>query len=92
MPRLRRAMYRDCSMAFRGRAITVDWSSNRITVHAPANADAAAKATGLPFRIAGGSNGRFLSLLVPVTGAGDTLSFLLDSSNLRGTLVMSGPI
>ncbi|MEW5918782.1 MAG: hypothetical protein AB1762_20440 [Gemmatimonadota bacterium] len=71
--------------AFLGRVITVDWSADRITVHGPTTDTQARDA--LPMRAATGMSGRFYSAFVPVEGRFDTLWFLLDSGNLRGTLV-----
>jgi hypothetical protein len=58
-----------------------------VTVHAPADAAAALKRTGVPVRIATGESGRFYSALLPVAASRGGLWFLLDSGNIRGTPV-----
>lgn len=73
--------------AFDGRAITLDWARNTVTVVDPARADAVVRATGVPFRRATGDNGRFLSAIVSVRGTRDPLWFLLDSGNIKGLIV-----
>jgi hypothetical protein len=73
--------------AFQGSAVTLDWSRGTLTVHAPATADGAMAQTGVHVRVASGESGRFLSVLARVEGRREPLWFLLDSGNLRGTLV-----
>jgi len=73
--------------AFRGEVVTLDWAAGTLTVHAPAAAAAALTRTGVPARIATGDTGRFYSALLPVAASRGTLWFLLDSGNIRGTLV-----
>lgn len=73
--------------AFRGQVVTVDWAAGLLTVLGGARADSAALAGALPHRIATGESGRFFSALVRVDGAREPLWFLLDTGNLRGTLV-----
>lgn len=68
--------------AFRGHLVTIDWPGARIRVDDSADAGAS-----LPFRVATDTNGRFFSALVQVDGTAGALWFLLDSGNLRGTLV-----
>lgn len=72
--------------AFVGRVITIDWAADKVTVHGSGAADAAAR-EAVPFRDATGIAGRFHSVLLPVEGRFGRLWFLLDSGNLRGTLV-----
>jgi hypothetical protein len=73
--------------AFEGEVVTFDWSAGAVTVHAAADAAAALKRAGVPVRIATGDSGRFYSALVPVAASRGGLWFLLDSGNIRGTLV-----
>ncbi len=73
--------------AFEGDVVTLDWAAGRVTVHAPADAAGATMTSGVPVRIATGDNGRFYSALLPVAAARGGLWFLLDSGNIRGTLV-----
>ena len=73
--------------AFRGQVLTVDWPARRLTVHAPSTSDRALDADGVPFRMATGESGRMLTLFASVAGTRGALWFLLDSGNLRGTLV-----
>ena len=72
--------------AFRGRVLTLDWAAGDLTIHADADANRAAR-SALELRAATGDNGRFLSVLVPVASPRGRLWFLLDSGNIRGTLV-----
>jgi hypothetical protein len=73
--------------AFESEVVTLDWAAGTLTVHAPADAAAALTQTGVPVRIATGDSGRFYSALLPVAASRGTLWFLLDSGNIRGTLV-----
>jgi hypothetical protein len=73
--------------AFRGRAVTLDWAAGLVTIHGDRSADSAVARWGVPLRIATGDNGRFLSTLARVDGTAGPLWFLVDSGNLRGTLV-----
>jgi hypothetical protein len=73
--------------AFAARVVTVDWPNGTLTLHGPTHADSALAATGIPIRIASGESGRFLTVLVRVEGTHEPLWFLLDSGNLRGTLI-----
>jgi hypothetical protein len=73
--------------AFHGEVVTLDWRAGTLTVHAPADASAARKRTGVPVRIATGDSGRFYSAMLPVAASRGGLWFLLDSGNIRGTLV-----
>jgi len=73
--------------AFEGEVVTLDWAAGTVTAHAPADAAAALKRTGVPVRIATGDSGRFYSALLPVAASRGGLWFLLDSGNIRGTLV-----
>jgi Aspartyl protease len=78
--------------AFRGHVITIDWSGNAILVVDRSRERLAVAATGFPFRAATGETGRFLTAYVPVRAARDPLWFLLDSGNLRGTIVADSVI
>ena len=73
--------------AFGGEVVTLDWAAGMLTVHAPADAAAALTQTGVSVRIATGDSGRFYSALLPVAASRGGLWFLLDSGNIRGTLV-----
>lgn len=75
--------------AFRGQVVTIDWPAGTVIVHGPGTADAAVAASGIPFRTATGESGRFLTALARVDGRHEPLWFLLDTGNLRGTLVAS---
>ena len=55
--------------------------------HVPADAAAALQRTGVPVHMATGDSGRFYSALLPVAASRGGLWFLLDSGNIRGTLV-----
>jgi hypothetical protein len=73
--------------AFRGDVITIDWPAGALTVHAGEAGQAALQQHGLPARIATGESGRFFSAFVPVAASRGRMWLLLDSGNLRGTLV-----
>jgi hypothetical protein len=73
--------------AFRGHVISIDWNAGRVIVHSRREAQRALAANGVPIRIATGENGAGLAALVPVTGTAGPLWFLLDSGNIRGTLL-----
>lgn len=73
--------------AFRGQVITIDLRNRRLVVRGATLADSAVKDAGVEFRAGTGESGRFLSALVRVDGSRERLWFLLDSGNLRGTLV-----
>ncbi|MEI6670059.1 MAG: hypothetical protein WCP29_18065 [Acidobacteriota bacterium] len=73
--------------AFLGQVITIDWLSGSVRVHADSEAEPALRGHGVPVRIATGDNGRFCSVFVPVAAARGRLWFLLDSGNIRGTLL-----
>lgn len=73
--------------AFRGTVLTVDWAGDSVVAHGPSAADAAVAATGIPVRFATGSDGASLTALVEVQGRRGPLWLLLDSGNLRGTLL-----
>jgi hypothetical protein len=72
---------------FRGQVVTFDWPARQVIVHARRTSAAALAADGVPVRVATGESGRMLTALVEVAGRRGTLWFLLDSGNLRGTLV-----
>lgn len=78
LPRLEGVIALD---AFAGRVVRIDWAAGRIEVAAEA-AD-----PPLAVRWATGDAGRFLSAFARVDGPPGGLWFLLDSGNLRGTLV-----
>lgn len=73
--------------AFRGNVLTLDWGGDSIQVHGPAGADAALASSGVPLRPATGADGASLAALLPVAGRRGPLWLLLDSGNLRGTLL-----
>jgi hypothetical protein len=73
--------------AFRGDVITIDWRAGLLTVHDGRTAKAALQQHGLPVRIATGESGRFFSAFVPIAASTGRLWLLLDSGNIRGTLV-----
>lgn len=73
--------------ALRGQVVTLDWGADRIVLHAAATVDAALAASGIAVRRATGENGAALSVLAPARGRDRTLWFLVDSGNIRGTLV-----
>lgn len=73
--------------AFRGQVVTLDWPAGTLTLQGSATADSAARQSGVVVRWATGESGRFLTALVQVAGSREPLWFLLDSGNLRGTLV-----
>jgi len=73
--------------AFRGQVITLDWARNLLSVHSSADGERALATDGIAVRIATGENGSQLSVLTPVRAGTRPLWFLLDSGNIRGTLV-----
>jgi hypothetical protein len=73
--------------AFRGEVVTLDWAAATLTVHGRTDGEAAVRKSGVPVRIATGDGGRFYSALVPVSASRAMLWFLIDSGNIRGTLV-----
>ena len=73
--------------AFRGHVVTIDLAAGKVTVHSPETIDTALASSGVPFRPATGESGRFLSALARIEGRREPLWFLLDTGNLRGTLV-----
>jgi hypothetical protein len=73
--------------AFRGQVITLDWARNQLSVHSSADGERALATNGIAVRIATGENGSQLSVLAPVRAGNTPLWFLLDSGNIRGTLV-----
>ena len=75
--------------AFRGDVVTLDWPAGAVTVHGLADRAAALARHGVAVRVATGETGRMLSAFVPVAARKGRLWFLLDSGNLRGTLVGS---
>jgi len=84
LPRLHGLLALD---SFRGQVVTLDWAKNLLLLHSPVDAAVAVASHGLPIRLATGENGSALSVLVPVRGAQDQMWFLLDSGNVKGTLV-----
>jgi hypothetical protein len=73
--------------AFRGHVVTVDWPAGSLTIRGSATEDSAVADNGVTARLATGESGRFLTALLRVEGSREPLWFLLDSGNLRGTLV-----
>ena len=74
--------------AFRGQVVSLDWAASLVTVHSSTEAAAALRDHGVPSRFATGENGASLTALLPVPAMrGPNLWFLLDSGNIRGTLV-----
>ncbi len=73
--------------AFVGQVVTLDWPGGRLVVHAPHTSAAALDAGGIPYRAATGPTGRMLTVFAEVAGRRGPLWFLLDSGNLRGTLL-----
>lgn len=72
---------------FRGQVLTVDWPAGALLVRGSVTTSSALANTGVSLRLATGESGRFLTVFVPVGGTREPLWFLLDSGNLRGTLV-----
>jgi len=71
--------------AFRGQVVTFDWRKNELVV-------SGASVSRLPprtvrLRFATGEYGGALSVLMPVAAGQDRLWFLLDSGDIRGTLL-----
>jgi hypothetical protein len=73
--------------AFRGQVITIDWRTGSMVIRGSVTAESAIARTGISIRPATGESGRFLTAYVRVEGTREPLWFLLDSGNLRGTLV-----
>ena len=73
--------------AFRGQVLTVDWPAGALLVRGSVTTSSALANSGVSLRLATGESGRFLTVFVPVGGTREPLWFLLDSGNLRGTLV-----
>lgn len=75
--------------AFRGHVITLDWPMGEIRVHAGEQdpEENATAVSAVPYRVASGESGRFFTVLLPVQARRGLLWFLLDSGNIRGTLV-----
>jgi len=67
--------------------LTIDWPARRLTVHAASTSAAALAANGIPLRAATGDNGRTLTVLAEVGSRRGALWLLIDSGNLRGTLI-----
>ena len=70
--------------AFRGQVVTLDWERNEIVVSGDGDG---VPPGAVPLRFATGETGGALSVLLPVQGALDRMWFLLDSGNVRGTLL-----
>ena len=73
--------------AFRGQVLTLDWPGQRLVVHSAGTSESALRGAGVPVRVATGESGRFFSVFAPVAGRLGLLWFLIDSGNIRGTLV-----
>ena len=71
--------------AFRGQVITIDWRQNELVVSRPG--DSRRLQVAAPGRFATGESGGALSVLLPVGVAPERLWFLLDSGDIRGTLL-----
>jgi len=84
LPRLHGVLALD---SFRGQIVTLDWAQNVLIVHSAADGTDAITQHGLPIRVATGETGAALSVLVPVQDARDQMWFLLDSGDIKGTLV-----
>lgn len=69
--------------AFLGHVVTLDWSGSEIRVWPRG----AGPVRSTRVRIATGNSGRFVSAFAPVDTGGGTLWLLIDSGNLRGTVV-----
>jgi hypothetical protein len=69
--------------SFRGDVVTLDWTAGSLTLQPATSAVEARR----PIRFATGDSGASLTALLEVPGARGPLWFLLDSGNLRGTLV-----
>jgi hypothetical protein len=74
---------------FREQVLTVDWPGGRVLIHAPGANPAALGAGALSTRTATGESGRMLTVFASVAGQRGLLWFLIDSGNLRGTLIDS---
>jgi hypothetical protein len=73
--------------AFRGSVLTIDWKVCTVVIVGSSRQQQAIAASGMPMRPATGDAGRLLTAFVPARGTHENLWFLLDSGNLRGTLV-----
>jgi len=73
--------------AFRGHVFTLDWPAGQLQVHPDDEAGRIAASRGLTLRLATGDTGRTLEVFLPVDSTRGRLWFLLDSGNIRGTLV-----
>jgi hypothetical protein len=73
--------------AFRGQVLTLHWPEGSLLIRGTDSADSALANSGVAVRVATGESGRFLTALARVAGTREPLWFLLDSGNLRGTLV-----
>ncbi len=71
--------------AFRGQILALDWAKNELVV-VGTSGDASYPAP-VPLRYATGENGGSLTVLVPVSSAGNPAWFLVDSGDIRGTLL-----
>ena len=74
--------------SFRERMITLDWKDRLLTVHGSGSAPTVSRARP-SVRFATGDTGASLTVLLEVSGSRGPLWFLLDSGNLRGTLIGS---
>lgn len=75
--------------AFAGQVVTIDWPRGRVIVHSAASSSSALDTAGLEIRLATGETGRMLTAYAKVAGGRGPLWFLIDSGNLRGTLIDS---
>lgn len=72
---------------FRDQVVTFDWPGRRLRIHGGRDGLPPRSEALVPYRAATGETGGTLTVLVPVEGRRGPLWFLLDSGNLRGTLV-----
>jgi hypothetical protein len=84
LPRLHGVLSLD---AFRGQILTLDWERNALFVNSAPDGAKAIADSGVPIRLATGETGSALTALVPVRSAQTQAWFLLDSGNVKGTLV-----
>lgn len=84
LPRLNGVLALD---ALRDQVVTIDWPGRQLRIHGSRRGHEPRPQATLPYRAATGETGGTLTVLVPVEGRRGALWSLLDSGNLRGTLV-----
>lgn len=84
LPRLQGVLALD---ALRGQIVSLDWAHDQLIIHSRSDGVAALARHGVPQRLATGDTGAGLHALVAVTGGAERLWFLLDSGDIKGTLV-----